>query len=166
MLRRHAEYLNFASEWLEQNQALPWWQRTLEIRGTSIQLGALNSAWMSWGNSDRSHLLLGRYQLTQVVGTAEASRADWRIVLVHHPWDYLAEFDCHPARGVVHQHADLLLRGHLHQPLSERVLPPDPSRQCLELAVGCLYEHGTYPNAFQWIELSPERKQVRVLYRA
>ena len=166
MLRRHTEYLKFVEGWLGQEQGLPWWQRTLDVRGTSLHLAGLNSAWMSCGNSDRDHLLLGRWQLTRTVGTAEASKADWRIVLVHHPWDYLAEFDCHLARSMVHQHADLLLRGHLHQPQSERVLPPDPSRQCLELAAGCLYEHGTYPNAFQWIELSPEQKRLRVLYRA
>ena len=92
--------------------------------------------------------------------------ADWRIALLHHPWEYLAEFDHHQARSAVHQHRDLLLRGHLHQPLSERVCPPDPSRQCLELAAGCVYEHSQYPNAFQWIELSPTGKRVRVLFRA
>ncbi len=46
------------------------------------------------------------------------------------------------------------------------MLPPDPSRACLELAAGCVYEHSQYPNAFQWIELSPTDKRVRVLYRA
>lgn len=121
---------------------------------------------MSWGNVARSNLLLGHYQLTQVVGTAEASRADWRIVLVHHPWDYLAEFDSDVSRAMVHQRADLLLRGHLHQPLSEREVSPDQSHSCLERAAGCLYEHGTYPTAFQWIELSSEPKRVRVHYRA
>jgi hypothetical protein len=46
------------------------------------------------------------------------------------------------------------------------VVPPDPTRQCLELAAGCVYEHSQYPNAFQWIELSSTGKRVRVLPRA
>ena len=86
--------------------------------------------------------------------------------MVHHPWAYLSEFDQHKARSAVHQHSDLLLRGHLHQPLVERVLPPDPSRGCLELAAGCVYENSQYPNAFQWIELSRALKSVRVSFRA
>ena len=98
--------------------------------------------------------------------TGEAQGADWRIALLHHPWEYLAEFDHHTTRQAVHQHCDVVLRGHLHVSLSERVLPPDPSRSCLELAAGCIYENSQYPNAFQWIELLPADKRVRVLFRA
>jgi hypothetical protein len=136
------------------------------IRGASLHFAGLNTAWMCCGDEDRSRLLLGRYQLTQTVETARAEDAEWRIAVLHHPWEYLAEFDHQAARTAVHQHCDLLLRGHLHQPLSERVVPPDPRRACLELAVGCIYENSQYPNAFQWIELAPGDKRVRVLFRA
>jgi formylglycine-generating enzyme required for sulfatase activity len=40
------------------------------------------------------------------------------------------------------------------------------TRACLELAAGCVYESSRYPNAFQWIELWPRPKRVRVLFRA
>lgn len=166
MLRRHAAYIDFVAGWYGEPQPLPWWERVIKIRGTSVHVAGLDSAWMSCGDEDASRLLLGRYQLTQSVETAQAEDADWRIVVMHHPWAYLAEFDQHTARSAVHQHCDLLLRGHLHQPLSERVLPPDPSRGCLELAAGCVYENSQYPNAFQWIELSPAGKHVRVHFRA
>jgi hypothetical protein len=46
------------------------------------------------------------------------------------------------------------------------VVPPDPRRACLELAAGCVYDGSQYPNAFEWIELSPATKNVRVLFRA
>ena len=166
MLRRHAAYMNFVAGWYGEPQPLPWWERVIKIRSTRLHVAGLDSAWMSCSDEDRSRLLLSRYQLTQTVETAQAEGADWRIVVLHHPWEYLAEFDCHAARSAVHQHCDLLLRGHLHQPLLERVLPPDPSRACLELAAGCIYENSHYPNAFQWIELSPAGKHVRVLLRA
>ena len=97
-------------------------------------------------------MLLGLYQL-------------WRIALLHHPWDYLAQFETHEARALIHQRCDLLLRGHLHVPQPERIVPPDPSRGCLELPTGCVYENSQYPNAFQWIELLPD-KRVRVQFRA
>jgi hypothetical protein len=166
VMKRHAAYLDFVESWLGQPQPFPWWQRVFEIGETRLHVAGLNSAWMCSSDEDRGRLLLSRYQLTRTVETEEAEGAHWRIVLVHHPWDYLAEFDLHDARSLIHQHADLLLRGHLHAPSGERVLPPDPWRHCLELGAGCVYSSSQYPNAFQWIELSPDGKLVRVRFRA
>ena len=165
MLRRHAAYMEFVAGWYGEPQPLPWWQRVIEIRGTRLHVVGLDTAWMSCGDEDRGRLLLGRYQLTQTVMTEQAKSAAWCIALLHHFWEYLAEFDHHAARRDVHQHCDLPLRGHLHQPLSERVCPRDPSSACLELAAGCVYESSEYPSAFQWIELSPADKRVRVRFR-
>lgn len=167
MMKRHAAYLDFLREWTGEEQSLTWWQRNIDVRGTTLHVAGLNSAWMSFGDQDRSHLLLGRYQLTQTVEPPDAEQADWRLVTMHHPWDYLDEFESQRLRSAVHQKADVLLRGHLHATQSERVLPPDPQRQCLELAAGCLYDGSEYPNAFQWIELSRTEtsKKIRVLYR-
>lgn len=166
LLKRHAAYLAFLGDWLGETQSLPWWQRSIEIRGVRLHVAGLDSAWMAWGNEDRGRLLLGRYQIHQTILHPSADDVDWRLALLHHPWDYFAEFDSHEARSTIHQHCDLLLRGHLHFPQTERVVPPDPSRACLELAAGCVYEKSAYPNAFQWIELHPQPRCVKVLYRA
>ncbi|MDG4597526.1 MAG: hypothetical protein P9F75_17885 [Candidatus Contendobacter sp.] len=166
LLKRHAAYLEFLGRWLGEAQPLPWWQRSIEIHGTRLHVAGLDSAWMACGDEDRGRLLLGRYQVNQTVLHQNADDADWRLALLHHPWDYFAEFDGHEARSTIHQHRDLLLRGHLHQPLTERVVPPDPSRACLEVAAGCVYENSRYPNAFQWIELHLRPRRVKVLYRA
>ena len=167
MMKRHAAYLDFLREWTGEEQPLTWWQRNIGIKGATLHVAGLNSAWMSSGDEDRNRLLLGRYQLTQTVETAEAEGADWRLVMMHHPWDYIDEFESRTMRAAVHQRSDILLRGHLHATQSERVVPPDASRQCLELAAGCLYDGSEYPNAFQWIELSQTgtTKQIRVHYR-
>ena len=166
LLKRHHAYLSFLSDWLGEPQRLPWWQRSIDLQDSRLQIAGLDSAFMACGDTDRSRLLLSRYQINQTVATKEAGRADWRIALLHHPWDYLAESDSHESRALIHQHCDLVLRGHLHKTQTERVVPPDPSRACLELAAGCVYEHSQYPNAFQWIELWPKPKRVKVLFRA
>lgn len=166
LLKRHAAYLAFLSDWSGETQPLPWWQRSIEICGTRLYVAGLDSAWMACGDGDRGRLLQGRYQIHQTVLHSSADGADWRLALLHHPWDYFAEFDGHEARSTIHQHCDLLLRGHLHSPQTERVVPPDPSRACLELAAGCVYENSRYPNAFQWIELHCQPRRIKVLYRA
>ncbi|MGZ8249624.1 metallophosphoesterase family protein, partial [Methylomagnum sp.] len=165
LLKRHAAYLDFLGQWHSGIHPFPWWQKTFDIRGTRLHIAGLDSAFLAHGDDDRSRLLIGRYQLHQAVLVPEAEQADWRLALLHHPWDYLAEWDGHEARAAVHLHCDLLLRGHLHFPQTERILPPDPARACLELAAGCVYENSRYPNAFQWIELYPAPRRVKLLFR-
>jgi hypothetical protein len=166
VLKRHLDYLDFYGAWLGEPQPLPWWQRTLHIHGQRLHIAGLDSAWMACGDTDRNRLLLGRYQIHQTVLHPDSEGADWRLALLHHPWDYLAEFDCHAARQSIHLHRDLVRRGHLHEGEAFRVLPPDPARACLELAAGSVYAGSRHPNAFQWIELDADPKRVRLLFRA
>jgi hypothetical protein len=166
LVKRQAEYRRFTEKWHGATQALPWWQRTINIRGTSIHVAGLNSAWMSWQKEDRGKLLVGRYQINQTVWAADARRADFCISLLHHPWGYLREFDARETRALIHQHTDIVLRGHLHATSAEYFVPSDPRRGCIELAAGCLYENSDYPNAFQWIELFPAERAVQVHFRA
>ena len=171
LLRRHAAYLAFYGDWLGAPQPLPWWQRSLEIRGQRLHVAGLDSAWVAMGGrQDYGRLLLGQYQVHQTLALREAEGAHWRLALVHHPWDHLAPFDGATARETLHLHRDLILRGHRHGTEAVRVVPPDPRRVCLELAAGCVYHGSAHPNAFQWIELYPRcegrPRRVRVLLRA
>jgi hypothetical protein len=83
MLRRHSGYMDFVAAWYGKAQPLPWWERVIKIRGVRLHVAGLDSAWMSCGDEDPSRLLVGCYQLTQTVETAQVEAADWRIV--HHP---------------------------------------------------------------------------------
>lgn len=139
LLKRHAPYLKFCKEWLGKTQPLPWWQRTFDIRGQSLHVAGLDSAWMACGDQDRGRLLLGRYQINQTALTKDAEGAHWRLALLHHPWDYLAEFETQEVRQQLYLHRDLVLRGHLHEgevalvrsPRSAALLPGARGRLCL-----------------------------------
>jgi len=164
LLKRHAAYLKFYGTWLGTDQPDPWWQRRFDIRGQHLHVAGLDSAWMACRDQDRD-LLLGRYQVNQTVLHQEAEGANWRIALMHHPWDDLAAFDSNEARQTIHLHCDLLLHGHRREPLACRVMPPDARRACLELAPGYVNTGSGDPNRFQWIELHPRPRCVRVLFR-
>jgi hypothetical protein len=76
---------------------------------------------------------------------------------MHHPWHELA--DSIPTRHLLSEHADIVLRGHLHQTeVGEWI---DPDRRLRELAVGSLYEGGladTYGNSCQLVRLELDSK--------
>ena len=165
LLKRHAAYLEFYAAWLGLPQPLPWWQRVIDIRGRRLHIAGLDSAWMAHGDTDRGRLLLGRYQIHQTVLHPDGDEADWRLALLHHPWDYLAELDTRSAPQAIHLRSDLVLRGHLHQSDAYRVVPADPRRACLELAAGSVYDGSPYANAFQWIELYPAPRRARIHFR-
>ncbi|AUB85656.1 SUMF1/EgtB/PvdO family nonheme iron enzyme [Candidatus Thiodictyon syntrophicum] len=169
LFKRHAAYLAFYGAWLGTPHTLPWWQRSIQIRGQRLHLAGLDSAWMACDDQDYGRLLLSHYQINQTVDVRAAAGADWRIALLHHPWDHLAPFDGPAARQAIHLHRDLVLRGHLHEGEAAFIRPADPARACLELAAGCVYDGSRHPNAFQWIELWPQTpaapRRVRVLFR-
>lgn len=99
-IRRHAAYLSFYGSWLGGPQTVPWWQKRVDIRGQRVHVAGLDSAWMASGDADRGPLIIGRWQLNQTVDVLEAEGADWRLALLHHPWDYFAEFDLRESRRV------------------------------------------------------------------
>ena len=165
LFKRHAAYLKFYGDWLNERQSLPWWQRRIRLHNQDLHVAGLDSAWLASGDDD-SRLLLGTYQINQTVLHPKGEGGcDWRLALLHHPWASLAEFDRTEAQRTLHRHRDLILRGHLHEPDLVRLVPADPRRSCIEAAAGCCYSGKPYPNAFQWIELFPDPRRVRFHFR-
>ncbi len=165
LLKRHAAYLEFYATWFGIPQPLPWWQRNIDIRGQRLHIAGLDSAWMAYGDTDRGRLLLGRYQVNQTALHPDGEGADWRLALLHHPWDYLAKFDQDEVPGLIRRHSDLVLRGHRHQGEAFQRVTPDPDDACIELDSGSVYAGSLHLNAFQWIELVPHARKVRVHLR-
>jgi predicted phosphodiesterase len=110
-----------------------------------VHVIGLDSAWLAGEGVDASNLRLTDGQ----VGRLCDGLAGFRLALVHHPLTDLA--DGGECRDLLARRVDLLLRGHLHQPRAS--LWSEPSAQLREMAAGCLYEHDTYTNACQVIEI-------------
>jgi hypothetical protein len=161
-LDRHRYWLAFANAYRDEPLDLPWWSRIIELGGRRIHVSGLDSAWMSVDGQDHGKLLLGLYQLNDTVQSAEAEAGDLNIALVHHPWSFLAEFDVGEAEAIVQKHCQLVLRGHLHKQRSAYVQNTETG--CLELAAGSAYVDSQWANAFQWIEIDPEKGHTRIQF--
>jgi predicted MPP superfamily phosphohydrolase len=150
----------FASPELKQHPGRAWSTR---ITGASGDIGfvGLNSAWRCTGDSDRGRLLVGERQAEASLRAVADSPL--RIVLVHHPFHWLTEFDQADLGRLVMRDADMVLSGHLHMP--DPLLCTAPSGTCLFAASGALFE-GRRLNGFSVVDLdTSNRSGVVSLWR-
>jgi predicted phosphodiesterase len=159
VLARRAAYDAFVGTTLGRPELLPASSphRRLGFRvpltwgGPPVWIVGLDSAWLAGDDQDAGALLLTDAQALALTTDAEGdSLPGFRLALVHHPLDQLA--DHHHVRRLLAERVDLLLHGHLHEP--EVSTWEDPERQMRFFAAGCLYEHDRYPNAVSRIEIS------------
>ncbi|HYN19918.1 MAG TPA: metallophosphoesterase [Thermoanaerobaculia bacterium] len=127
------------------------YRQTLRLPGQPFDFHVigLDSAWLCGSTNESGQLLLSQDQ----IGRLCDDLSGFRLLLVHHPLDDLA--DAAEAKRLLGERIDLLLRGHLHEPeVSEWA---DPDRRLRQMAAGCLYEGqqaDQYPNACTVIEIS------------
>ena len=138
--------------------ARPWYQAIFELEGMKLHCAAMASSWLSADDSDYGGLLLGLRQCNEVL--AGADQADVVIVALHHPWDYVAEWDRRSSLAEIERSAGLILRGHLHE---ERHDYRASARHggLLELAAGACYETSEHANSYHLIELWPQAPRER-----
>ena len=156
LLERQAPY----REWLERigrSCLLPdselhrhlGYRRTLQLPDSPFQLHiiGLDSSWLCGDDHDSGKLRLTQDQIARLCSADGAPLKGFRLALVHHPLDELA--DASEARRLLSEFGvDLLLRGHWHEP--DVSTWADPDRRLRQLAAGCLYEGhraDQYPNA-------------------
>jgi hypothetical protein len=134
------------------------YRATLELpdAGYPIQILGLNTAWMCGDDNDAGKLWALDEQLMRIAtGDQGEPLAGFRLLLMHHPFDQLA--DGAACRRLLSGHVDLVLRGHLHD--EELETWSDPDRSVRQLAAGCLYEGwraDQWPNACHVITLEGE----------
>ncbi len=162
LLRRHEAWAAFVRELgAPRGDDRPWWSQRFTIGGLQVHVAGLASTWVSWCDDDKGRLLIGRAQLHQVLAPREP--CDVSLALVHHPWDYLADFDAFEVREAVQRRCDVLLRGHLHKGDAAARLRPDGS--AIELAAGACWGGSTHPHAYHLVELEPAATRARVHLR-
>ena len=141
---------------------------TLDQFAVPVHIVGLDTAWLCGDDNDAGKLWATDEQVMRLLTDSEGRPLDGlRLVLQHHPLHELA--DQARIRAAVAEHADLVLRGHLHD--TELSTWADPDHSLRQLAAGCLYEGGRadqWPNACQVVTLEldsggrPRRTEVRL----
>ena len=158
LLCRHKNYMDFLSSLYKEKVDKPWWLKNYEHEGSKITVIGLCSSWMSYSNDDKGNLLIGKYQLSQL--DYPRDNESIRVAMVHHPLDYLQDFDSDYFQEILKLDFDILLRGHLH---SHSTTKHDSLENgYIEIAAGSLYAGSDYPNSFHLLEISTDTRQVKL----
>ena len=135
--------------------------RKWQIKRKSIALLGINSSWMcgrkkdTKGNiDDKGSVIVGEWQIYDPI--KQISDAELKIGILHHPFDWLAEFDCNRVEGRLMQECNFILLGHQHK---QRVnVMHSTSGDCVIIPAGACYnrriaENPLYTNSYNFVHL-------------
>jgi hypothetical protein len=126
----------------------------LEIDGKKIALVGFNSAWMcgrrknSKGEiDDKGVVVVGEPQIHDLLESI--SEFDIKIAVLHHPFDWLADFESSQIMSRLMKGCDFILRGHQHEP--QVAVIRGTLGNSVVIPAGASYDRRTYANSYNFV---------------
>ncbi len=132
---------------------------TLVLRGRRLGVLGLNTAWLSCGEDDRHQLSAGVPLLER--GLESLAGCDQKIVLGHHPLDWLRDADAEAVQALLGEHTALYLHGHLHKGKLRYQMGGQPF---LSIQAGACFQPAAdedWVNGLVWCELDLDAGECR-----
>jgi predicted MPP superfamily phosphohydrolase len=123
--------------------------KEIQLGDRNIAVIGLNSAWLSASDEDRNQLILGEYPVREAIKVAE--KADLRLAVMHHPFEWLRNFDRNDVEPLLYDKCDYVLHGHMHRTGLLQASTPDS--RAMIIAAGACYETRGYPNSYNFVQL-------------
>lgn len=137
-------------------------QRT--IKNHVIRITGLNSAWVCEEDGEYGKLILGDIQVREALKMGSSrGKADLSISLLHHPLDWLNEFDQADCRPLCYGEFDFLLHGHLHR--TGILSLQQPGHRALVIGAGACYLGRDRPNAYNYVCLNVATRRGTAYFR-
>ena len=163
VMQRVPGYRWFVSDYFGRNLRFDganyFYAKERSVAGRRVAILGLNSSWASASDADRHKLFLGERQVRAAL--REARRADIRIVLMHHPFDWLQDTDRDTCEPMVLRECDFVLHGHLHRTGITSLQSPGSSTTVI--GAGACYETPTY--AYNLVHLDLNSGQGTIYLR-
>ncbi len=96
-----------------------WFSREIQVGDILISISGINTAWSSSGDREKGKLWLGLWQLDEVINKSQ--NADIKILLCHHPSNWLNEYEENRVSRRIELNFDFLLHGHEHKDWVTRI---------------------------------------------
>jgi len=161
VFRRLHNYAYFINEYFGPEMTFDddnyFYVKQLTVGGKKLAILGLNSAWLCRSDQDQADgILLGERQVRSAL--KQAKDADMRIAMLHHPFNWLKEFDQRDSATLLTNQCDFILHGHLHQTGVQQLVTPDSG--AMIIAAGASYEDRKYPNTYNFVRLNTEPGKV------
>ncbi len=141
--RRFRAYADFQRDRFGRplDHARPYTLARCTVGSEVVDVLCMNTAWLSHQDDAQGKLVLGERLVRQALkdlAAAAGPPATVRVALMHHPLDWLCDFERDRVRGLLLEGVDFLLHGHLHMQRPEAVVGPEGSAAVL--AAGAAYQ--------------------------
>ncbi|MBD2512649.1 SIR2 family protein [Nostoc muscorum FACHB-395] len=161
-------YKQFVTQYTHQTQPDYSSIRRLWIDGKRVALVGLNSALMAGRNKNESgyvddygKLIVGEPQLYDAL--KQIATDEVRIAVLHHPLEWLAEFERHQVEQRLKDKCHLILCGHQHR--SEVYQVAGTTGNCVIIPAGSSYDRRNYPNGYNFVHLNCDTRRGSVYLR-
>lgn len=136
----------------------------MKIRGIQIGVASLNTAWECADDNDKGKLLLTEIQIANAL--ERVAHCDFKLAVCHHPEDWLHPNERDLALQDLKRGFDVVMCGHLHDPVSHYHLEPGAEHIWL---VGRAFFDGKVSaeveDGFHFYEVDVPAKKLTAKYR-
>ena len=134
-----------------------------------VAIAGLSSSWLGeGGDADAHSLITGKHQVYDLIDGPSASRlqaADLKIAILHHPLDWMQDFDRDDLTKLLAKNFDVVLRGHLHE--TSLGWQKFPGHELHTIAAGSAYAGSGHRNAYNVVQVTfGSTRRARVWLRA
>ena len=143
VLEPFEEYANFINAFNGQSSPCYASRGVFDLPGIRVALLGVNSSWMCGRNTDAKgevndygYALIGEAQIHDAL--QQMATAHLRIAVIHHPFDWVREFDRQDVEARLMRECHVVLRGHQHFPQAQVVR--GTGGDCLIIPAGACYD--------------------------
>ena len=135
-----------------------------QIGSHKVGISCFNSSWMCKDDNDKENLIVGKKQIERSLEFLEG--CDVKLALMHHPLEFLIEFDREVVKEKLYKNYDILFNGHVHQ-LDSMYTQNLNGNLFISIAGSTIADNPKerkYVNGYSIVTLNP-KEEVEVVYR-
>lgn len=146
-------YVNFVKDYLL--HCAPnedgFYVKTITLNKSKIALAGLNSSWMCGKDVGKGNILFCEKQVRKTVDSILSEKPDLKLVLFHHPLNWLHEYEQGVVSPLLEQNFNFILHGHLHRMGIK--LERNPDATYIVIPAGAMYQGRNRPNTYNIVQL-------------
>ncbi len=166
VLSKLKNYQNFLGKYQAETQEIIdngqyFYVKHININENDVAILCLNSSWASGPDDKKGKLIVGDRQIIDSI--KQSDEADLRLAVLHHPLDWLKEFDLKSTRNNLLKKCMFVLHGHNHN--SDFIKELGPSAGVIKIAAGAAYESRDYPNSYNFVTVNLQDRNGKIYFR-